>query len=80
MLHLQQMRPILRSKTHQFILFGVRNWSVRGLWLGIGFGSRGTFGASVVNFFNEFKLDFSKLKHLCEEILIETIHILNNHI
>src|ERR1700744_5631879 len=47
--------------------FGIRKWSVRGLW----FGGRGTFGQSVTNFFSEFKLDFSHLKELSEEILIK---------
>ena len=56
--------------------FGIRKWSVRGLW----FGGRGTFGQSVTNFFSEFKLDFSHLKELSEEILIKTIHIIQNHI
>ncbi len=56
--------------------FGEREWCVRGLW----FGSRGTFGNSVIEFFREVKLDISFLKKLSEEILTKTIHIINNHI
>jgi len=56
--------------------FGKRDWNVRGLW----FGSRGTVGESVVNFFNEMKLDKSRISELSEEILIRTIQIINNHI
>ena len=56
--------------------FGTRKWSVRGLW----FGSRGTFGASVINLFDELKLDKTRLKSLSEEIVIKTIHIITNHI
>ena len=57
-------------------MFGKRNWKVRGLW----FGSRGTVGASVVNFFKETKLDVSKISEITESILIKTIQIVNNHI
>ncbi len=56
--------------------FGKRTWSVRGLW----FGSRGTFGRSVLDFFNEVKIDTSHLRELSELILSKTIHIINNHI
>jgi len=56
--------------------FGLRKWTVLGLW----FGSRGCFGKSVIDFFNKFKLDESKLKELSELILIKTISIINNHI
>lgn len=56
--------------------FGTRNWSVRGLW----FGGRGAIGPSVIEFFNECKLDMAELKKLSEEILMKTIHIINNHI
>ena len=37
--------------------FGKRDWVVRGLW----FGSRGTVGESVLNFFKELHLDITKL-------------------
>jgi len=56
--------------------FGERNWSVRGLW----FGSRGCVGKSVINFFNEFKLNCDKIKEISESILIKTIFMINNHI
>ena len=56
--------------------FGERDWKVRGLW----FGSRGTFGKSVLDFFREVKIDNSNLKRLSETILSKTIHIINNHI
>lgn len=56
--------------------FGERDWCVRGLW----FGSRGTFGNSVIEFFREVKLDNSVLKQMSEEILSKTIHIINAHI
>ena len=56
--------------------FGKRKWSVRGLW----FGSRGSFGASVTKFFEDLKLDKSRLKNISEDILIKTIHIITNHI
>lgn len=50
--------------------------SVMGLW----FGSRGTFGKSIIQFFNHFRLNKSKLKTIAEEILSATIHIIHNHI
>ena len=56
--------------------FGVRKWSVHGLW----FGSRGTVGDSVMNFFKNFNLPLSALKEISEEILVNTIHIINQHI
>jgi len=56
--------------------FGKCKWKVRGLW----FGSRGTVGKSVTDFFNELKLDSDKIKDLSEDILIRTIKIINNHI
>lgn len=56
--------------------YGVRNWSVYGLW----FGSRGCIGKSVLKFFKDFKLDVSKLKDISELTLIRTISIINSHI
>lgn len=57
-------------------IFGHRDWSVIGLW----FGSRGTVGANTVKFFNDFKLDNSKLVDIAEHILIDSIRIINQHI
>ena len=59
-----------------FSKFGKREWKVRGLW----FGSRGTVGTSVVNFFNEVKLEVSKISEITESVLIRTIQIINNHV
>lgn len=56
--------------------FGIREWTVHGLW----FGSRGTVGDSVMNFFRDFKLPLSALKEISEEILVRTIHIIHQHI
>lgn len=56
--------------------FGKRNWSVRGLW----FGSRGSVGKSVLEFFRDFNLDATKLSEITEEILIRTIQIIKSHI
>lgn len=56
--------------------FGERSWKVRGLW----FGSRGTFGNSVLEFFKEVKLDSANLKSISEEILSRTIYIINHHV
>ena len=56
--------------------FEIQDWCVRRLW----FGRRGTFGESVLKFFDEMKLDKSVLKTIGEEILSDTIHIINNHI
>jgi len=56
--------------------FEIQEWFVRGLW----FGRRGTFGESVLKFFDEMKLDKSVLKTIGEDILSDTIHIINNHI
>lgn len=56
--------------------FGKLKWSVRGLW----FGSRGTVGKSVIDFFNEFNLDISKLNQITEDILVDTIRIIKNHV
>lgn len=50
-------------------VFGKRSWYVRG-----------TFGQSVLDFFNEVNIDTSELKELSELILSKTIHIINNHI
>lgn len=56
--------------------FGIRQWAVRGMW----FGSRGSFGNSVMNLFDELKLDKSRLKYLSEEIVVKTLHIVTSHI
>ena len=56
--------------------YNYNDWTVIGLW----FGSRGSFGNSVLEFFDHFKLNKSKLKSITEEILSSTIHIINNHI
>ena len=56
--------------------FGDREWSVHGLW----FGSRGTVGQSVIDFFNLFKLDKSAITEISERVLIDSIHILHCHI
>ena len=56
--------------------FGIRNWSVIGLW----FGSRGCFGESVLDFIKQFKIDPCKLKDISESVLIKTIQIINSHI
>lgn len=55
---------------------GNRDWTVNGLF----FGGRGSYGKSVIDFFDAFKLDKGKLKDLTELILVKTIHIINQHV
>lgn len=40
----------------------------------------GLYGVVVVNFLTEFKLEFSALKEMSEEILVKTIHRIRQHI
>lgn len=56
--------------------FGDRYWCVKGLW----FGSVGSIGKSVIDFFKVFNLDCDKLKDISETVLVKTIIIINNHI
>lgn len=56
--------------------YGKREWLVRGLW----FGSRGTVGQSVLSLFHELGLNTSAIIKISEQILVKSIHIINNHI
>ena len=62
--------------SEKYSSFGPREWTVKGLF----FGRRGSYGESVINFFNDFKLDKAKLKDISELILVKTIHIINQHV
>lgn len=56
--------------------YGVRNWSVFGLW----FGARGSVGNSVLDFFDKFKLDRKLISEISENVLIDSLRILHFHI
>lgn len=56
--------------------YGHRQWNVIGLW----FGARGTINSSVLNFFCRFNLNKGDLLKLSESVLIDSLHIIHNHI
>ena len=55
--------------------YGERQLETIGLW----FGSRGTIGKNVVNFFERFQLDKKKLPEIAESILAASIRMIHAH-
>ena len=51
-------------------------WKVIGLW----FGSRGSIGESVINFFRNFSLDINLVKEISNNVLIDSLNIIHNHV
>ena len=56
--------------------YGIREYEVIGLWIG----ARGTISSSMVDFFDRFQLDKSKLPAIAEMVLSVSIRIIHHHI
>ena len=69
-------RPCIPDLGERYKAYGRREFEVLGIWLG----ARGTVGRSLVELFERFGLDKSKLPELAETALTDSIRIIHHHI
>ena len=68
--------PCIEDVKRRYPQYAQRDFEVIGLW----FGSRGSIGKGVKNFFKKFKLEKKHIPDIAETVLADSINILHNHI